>query len=130
MEDVLLRVEKLKKYFPITGGVFHKVVGQVKAVEDISFDIKKGETLGLVGESGCGKSTAGRSILRLQEKTSGNVYFEGTDIYKLKKKHLRELRLEMQIIFQDPYSSLNPRMSVGEIVGEALLDHGICSKKI
>lgn len=129
MEDVLLRVEKLKKYFPITGGVFHKVVGQVKAVEDISFDIKKGETLGLVGESGCGKSTAGRSILRLQEKTSGNVYFEGTDIYKLKKKHLRELRLEMQIIFQDPYSSLNPRMSVGEIVGEALLDHGICSKK-
>jgi len=129
MEDVLLRVEKLKKYFPITGGVFQKVVGQVKAVEDISFDIKKGETLGLVGESGCGKSTAGRAILRLQEKTSGNVYFEGNDIYKLKKKQLRELRLEMQIIFQDPYSSLNPRMSVGETVGEALLDHGICSKK-
>ncbi len=129
MEEVLLRVEKLKKYFPITGGVFQKVVGQVKAVEDISFDIKKGETLGLVGESGCGKSTAGRAILRLQEKTSGNVYFEGNDIYKLKKKQLRELRLEMQIIFQDPYSSLNPRMSVGDTVGEALLDHGICSKK-
>lgn len=129
MQEVLVKVEKLKKYFPITGGVLQRMVGQVKAVEDISFDIKKGETLGLVGESGCGKSTAGRAILRLQEKTSGNVFFEGRDIYKLKKKQLRELRLDMQIIFQDPYSSLNPRMSVGDTVGESLLDHGICSKK-
>jgi oligopeptide/dipeptide ABC transporter ATP-binding protein len=129
MAEELLRVENLKKYFPITGGVFQKVVGHVKAVEDISFDIKKGETLGLVGESGCGKSTAGRTILRLHEKTSGNVYFEDRDIYKLNKKELRKLRLDMQIIFQDPYSSLNPRMSIGDTVGEALLDHGICSKK-
>lgn len=128
MAEVLLKVDNLKKYFPITGGVFQKVVGHVKAVEDVSFEIKKGETLGLVGESGCGKSTAGRTILRLQEKTSGNVYFEGKDIFKLKKKELRDLRLEMQIIFQDPYSSLNPRMSIGDIVGEALLDRKICSK--
>jgi oligopeptide/dipeptide ABC transporter ATP-binding protein len=128
MAEVLLKVDNLKKYFPITGGVFQKVVGHVKAVEDVSFEIKKGETLGLVGESGCGKSTAGRTILRLQEKTSGNVYFEGKDIFKLKKKELRDLRLQMQIIFQDPYSSLNPRMSIGDIVGEALLDRKICSK--
>jgi oligopeptide/dipeptide ABC transporter ATP-binding protein len=128
MAEELLRVENLKKYFPITGGVFQKVVGNVKAVEDVSFTLNKGETIGLVGESGCGKSTCGRTILRLLEKTDGKVYFEGTDIHTLKKQEVRKLRTEMQIIFQDPYSSLNPRMTVGELVGEAVLDHGLCKK--
>jgi oligopeptide/dipeptide ABC transporter ATP-binding protein len=128
MSEVVLKVENLKKYFPIMGGVFQKVVGYVKAVDDVSFEVKKGETLGLVGESGCGKSTTGRTLLRLIEKTNGNVTFEDKDIYKLNKNEMREIRTKMQIIFQDPYSSLNPRMTVGEIVGEALLDHGLCSK--
>lgn len=128
-KETILKVEHLKKYFPITAGVFTKTIGNVKAVDDVSFEIKKGETFGLVGESGCGKSTTGRTILRLIEKTSGNVYFEGKDIYKMKKSELRKLRPEMQIIFQDPYSSLNPRMNVGQIVGEALLDHKMISPK-
>lgn len=128
MSEAILKVENLKKYFPITGGVFQRVVGNVKAVDDISFEINKSETLGLVGESGCGKSTAGRTALRLLEKTAGNVYFEGRDIYKLKKNEVRELRPKLQIIFQDPYSSLNPRMTIGEIIGEALIDHGMCTK--
>lgn len=129
MNETILKVEHLKKYFPITGGVFKKKIGDVKAVDDISIEIKKGETLGLVGESGCGKSTTGRTILRLHEKTSGKVIFEDKDIFGLNKKELREIRPRMQMIFQDPYSSLNPRMTVGEIVGEALLDHGYATKK-
>ena len=128
MEENILKVEHLKKYFPVTGGFFKKTVGYVKSVDDVSFEIKKGETFGLVGESGCGKSTTGRTILRLIEKTSGNVYFKDKDIYKLGKKELRDIRPRMQLIFQDPYSSLNPRMTVGEIVGEALIDHNLCSK--
>lgn len=128
MREALVKVQNLKKYFPITGGVFGRTVGNVKAVDDVSFEIQKGETLGLVGESGCGKSTTGRTLLRLMGKTSGNVYFEGKDLFKLKKRELRKLRPQMQIIFQDPYSSLNPRITIGETIGEALLDHGICSK--
>ncbi|MBI6874552.1 ABC transporter ATP-binding protein [Clostridium aciditolerans] len=128
MEKTMVKVEHLKKYFPITGGVFQRVVGHVKAVDDVSFEVKVGETLGLVGESGCGKSTTGRTLLRLIEKTNGNVFFNDRDIYKLNKNEMRKLRTKMQIIFQDPYSSLNPRMTVGEIVGEALLDHELCSK--
>lgn len=129
MSEEILRVENLKKYFPITGGVFQKTLGYVKAVDDISFTVKKGETVGLVGESGCGKSTTGRTILRLLEKTDGNVIYKGQDIFKFNRKQLRDLRTDLQIIFQDPYSSLNPRMNVEEIVGEALLDHKLCSKK-
>jgi oligopeptide/dipeptide ABC transporter ATP-binding protein len=128
-EEVIMKVEHLKKYFPITNGIFAKVSGYVKAVDDVSFEINKGETLGLVGESGCGKSTTGRTILRLLEKTEGNVYFKGKDIYKMKREELRKERTNMQIIFQDPYSSLNPRMTVEEIVGESLIDHGIANAK-
>jgi oligopeptide/dipeptide ABC transporter ATP-binding protein len=125
MSGTLVKVENLKKYFPIVKGVFSKTVGYVKAVDDVSFEIKKGETLGLVGESGCGKSTLGRTILRLLEKTDGNVFFQGHDLYNYKKEQLRKLRPKMQIIFQDPYSSLNPRMTVEHIIGESLIDHGI-----
>lgn len=128
MNEPLVKVENLKKYFPIRAGVFQKVVGNVKAVDGISLEIHKGETVGLVGESGCGKSTAGRTILRLLEKTEGSVTFDGKDIYNMKKEELRKLRPQMQIIFQDPYSSLNPRMTVGELVGEALEDHGLVPK--
>lgn len=127
-EETILKVENLKKYFPIKAGVVQKTVGYVKAVDDISFEINKGETLGLVGESGCGKSTTGRTILRLLEKTDGNVIFKGTDLHSLNKKQLRSLRPEMQIIFQDPYSSLNPRITIGEIIGEALLEHNLATK--
>lgn len=128
-EEVILKVDNLKKYFPIKSGVFSKTVGHVKAVDGVSFKINKGETLGLVGESGCGKSTTGRAVLRLFDKTSGNVYFEGENLFTLNKKELRDLRPKMQMIFQDPYSSLNPRLSVGELVGEALLNHKMCSKE-
>ena len=128
MSEALIKVENVKKYFPIRTGTFQKITGSVKAVDGISFEIKKGETLGLVGESGCGKSTLGRTIIRLIEKTGGNVYFEGKDLYKANKKELRDLRTQMQIIFQDPYSSLNPRLNVGQIVGEALIDHELCPR--
>jgi oligopeptide transport system ATP-binding protein len=125
MAQPLLQVKNLKKYFPIKGGIFSKTVGHVQAVDDISFDLYPGETVGLVGESGCGKSTAARTILRLIEPTGGEVFFEGQDILKLGKKPMRALRRQMQIIFQDPYASLNPRMTVASIVGEPLEIHRI-----
>ncbi len=124
-ETPLLEVKHLKKYFPIKGGVFSKTIGYVYAVDDVNFTLAKGETLGLVGESGCGKSTTGRTILRLIEPTDGELYFEGQDITKLEKSAMRALRREMQIIFQDPYASLNPRMTVGSIIGEPLEIHKI-----
>jgi oligopeptide transport system ATP-binding protein len=124
-EAPLLEVKHLKKYFPIKGGVFSKTIGYVYAVDDVNFTIARGETLGLVGESGCGKSTTGRTILRLIEPTEGALYFEGQDITKLEKSAMRALRREMQIIFQDPYASLNPRMTVGSIIGEPLEIHKI-----
>jgi oligopeptide transport system ATP-binding protein len=119
----LLEVNNLKKYFPIRGGIFSKVVGQVKAVDGISFTIKSGEILGLVGESGCGKTTAGRVVLGLMPPTGGEVRFDGTDIFSLSREDLRKTRRHMQIIFQDPYASLNPRMTVESIIGEPLHIH-------
>lgn len=124
----LIVVKNLKKYFPIKGGFLKRTVGHVRAVEDISFTIKKGETLGIVGESGCGKSTTGRTLLKLLEKTDGEVYYKGREIFSLPKNELIKLRTEMQIVFQDPYSSLNPRLTVAQIVGEALVEHGLAKK--
>lgn len=124
-EAPLLEVKHLKKYFPIKGGVFSKTIGYVYAVDDVNFTLASGETLGLVGESGCGKSTTGRTILRLIEPTDGELYFEGQNITELDKSAMRALRREMQIIFQDPYASLNPRMTVGSIIGEPLEIHKI-----
>src|SRR5256712_14060247 len=122
-ETALLQVKNLKKYFPIRGGLFSREVARVHAVDDVTFSILKGETLGLVGESGCGKSTTGRCILRLIEPTSGEVTFEGRNVTTLDKRSLRHLRRDMQIIFQDPYASLNPRLTAGAIIGEALVIH-------
>jgi oligopeptide transport system ATP-binding protein len=128
--EVILKVDNLVKHFPIMrGGIFRKQVGAVRAVDGISFDVRRGETLGLVGESGCGKSTTGRAILQLHRPTSGSVMFEGVDLVKLKGEDLRKMRRKMQMIFQDPYASLNPRMTVGEIIGEPLLVHNLASKK-
>ncbi|WP_103203232.1 ABC transporter ATP-binding protein [Herbinix hemicellulosilytica] len=123
--DYILEVRDLKKYFPIKTNVFAKQKGEVKAVDGVSFKIKRGTTMGLVGESGCGKSTVGRTILRLIEKTDGEVLFNGKDIFDINKKDLRKLRTDMQIIFQDPYSSLSPRLPIGEIIGEAVREHNI-----
>src|SRR5260370_10924111 len=128
-ETALLQVKNLKKYFPIRGGLFSREVARVHAVDDISFTIEKGETLGLVGESGCGKSTTWRCILRLIEPTSGEVTFQGQDVTPLAQRSLRHLRRDMQIIFQDPYASLNPRMTVGSIIGEALVIHKLAKHK-
>ncbi|MFW5992280.1 MAG: ABC transporter ATP-binding protein [Halanaerobiaceae bacterium] len=128
-EETLIEINNLKKYFPVKAGVFRKTVAYVKAVDDISFAINKGETMGLVGESGCGKSTAGRTILRLLEATSGEIWFDGRNILSLNKRELRSIRKEMQIIFQDPYASLNPRMTVAGIVGEALDIHNLTNSK-
>lgn len=128
-KENLLEVSHLKKYFPIKGGFFGGMTGQVKAVDDVSFSIKKGTTMGLVGESGCGKSTTGRTILRLIEKTDGTVLFNGEDISSYNKKQLRNLRTKMQIIFQDPYSSLSPRLPIGEIIGEAVREHHLVPKE-
>jgi oligopeptide transport system ATP-binding protein len=127
---VLLQVEKLVKHFPILKGIiFQKPVGAVHAVDGVSFNIYEGETLGLVGESGCGKSTTGRTILQIPRPTSGSVWFEGKDLTKLQGEELRRMRRKMQMIFQDPYASLNPRMTVGEIIGEPLLVHNISTTK-
>lgn len=128
-QEVILRVENLKKYFPIKGGFFSKTIGNVKAVDGVSLELRKGETLGIVGESGCGKSTTGRAILQLLKPTGGKVYFKDQDLSKLSKKEMRALRPKMQLIFQDPYSSLNPRMTVGQIIGEALIDHKMATKE-
>ena len=124
----LLQVLDLKKHFPITGGFLGRQVGAVKAVDGITFDIKQGETLGMVGESGCGKSTAGRAILLLHEPTSGQVLFKGDDLTQLSDKELRQRRPLMQMIFQDPYASLNPRHTVGKIVAEPLVINGVMKK--
>ena len=122
-EAALLEVSGLRKYFPVRGGLFGGVVNQVRAVEDVSFTIRKGETLGLVGESGCGKTTVGRMVLRLLEPTAGSVRFAGNDLRQLRGAELRRLRQRMQIIFQDPYSSLNPRLTVGDAIAEPLFVH-------
>ena len=123
--DVLVRVEGLKKYFPITRGIFQRHAGDVKAVDGIDLEIYRGETLGLVGESGCGKSTTGRTILQLYRPTAGKVYIEGVDLVDVKGGELRQMRRQMQMIFQDPYASLNPRMTVGGIIGEPLDIFGV-----
>ncbi|MCM3783790.1 ATP-binding cassette domain-containing protein [Neobacillus mesonae] len=125
MSEALLEVKSLKKYFPVKKGLLNRTVGYVKAVDDISLIIHEGETFGLVGESGSGKSTVGRTILRLHDKTEGEVKFRGKDLHNLSASELRLLRPKMQLIFQDPYSSLNPRIRVGDAIGEALLDHGL-----
>jgi oligopeptide transport system ATP-binding protein len=127
--EPLLKVKDLVKNFSITGGILSREVGRVHAVDGVSFEIGHGETLGVVGESGCGKSTTGRCILRLIEPTSGEIWFEGKDVMQLQGKALQALRRDMQIIFQDPYASLNPRMTVGAIIGEALVIHGLAKSR-
>jgi peptide/nickel transport system ATP-binding protein len=125
VSDTMLEVTNLKQYFPIKAGLMQRVVGHVKAVDGISFKIKRGKTMGLVGESGCGKTTVGKTVLRLNEKTSGEVLFFGIDIYMISRKEMRLIRPKLQIIFQDPYSSLSPRLPVSEIIGEAVKEHHI-----
>ncbi len=122
-QEYILQVKNLVKHFPIKAGLFGRVVGHVRAIDGISFSIKKGTTMGLVGESGCGKTTVGKTVLRLNDKTGGEVLFGGREVHSLNKEDLRALRPHMQIIFQDPYSSLSPRLPVGEIIGEAVREH-------
>lgn len=128
MAEPLLKVANLTKHFPIKSGILQRVTGHVRALDGISFSIEKGKTMGLVGESGCGKTTAGRTILRLYKPTAGSVEFGGHDIAKYSRSALRKIRPQMQIIFQDPYSSLSPRMPVGEIIGEAVREHRLVSQ--
>jgi len=129
MNKRLVEIENLKKYYPVTVGLLARHVADVKAVDGVSFYIMEGETLGLVGESGCGKSTLGRTLLRLEEPTAGRVLYRGSDIMRWDKRQLKELRKEVQMIFQDPQSSLDPRMTIGDSIGEALLIHGVGNEK-
>lgn len=128
LDDVLLDVRGLKEYFPVKTNIFGKVLQSLKAVDGVSFTVRKGETLGIVGESGCGKTTMGRTLLRLYPVTGGEVYFKGQDVTKLSDHEFDKLRPQMQMIFQDPYASLSPRLTVGEIIGEAALEHGMVDK--
>jgi oligopeptide/dipeptide ABC transporter ATP-binding protein len=128
-EHALLKVDKLCKYFSVKGGLFNREVAQVKAVNDVSFELKRGETLGLVGESGCGKTTLGRTLLRLLEPTSGKIFYNGQDITEFDYRTMKNMRRKMQIIFQDPYASLNPRMTVGSILSEPLNIHNLYTGK-
>lgn len=128
--NILVDVKNLRMYFPVFAGVMRRKITDVKAVDDVSFFIRKGETLGLVGESGCGKTTLGRCVLQLYKITSGKVTFEGTDLTKLHGEGLRKMRRNMQLIFQDPYASLDPRMTAGDIVGEPLLEHNLAKGKV
>lgn len=125
----MLVVQNLKTYFPVRSGVFQRISAWVKAVDDVSFTVKEGETFGLVGESGCGKTTVSRSILRLIPANGGSVFFDGQDVFNLRSNELKALRRNMQIVFQDPYSSLDPRMPVGDIIAESLLIHGMKDRK-
>lgn len=129
MANLLLKVEHLKKYFPIQSGILAKKSGEVKAVDDLSFEVYEGETLGIVGESGCGKSTTGRAIMRLLEPTSGKVTFDDVELTDLSNKEMRKMRRDIQMVFQDPYASLNPRHTVGKILEEPLIVHGIGKSK-
>ena len=129
MANLLLKVEHLKKYFPIQSGILAKKSGEVKAVDDLSFEVYEGETLGIVGESGCGKSTTGRAIMRLLEPTSGKVTFDDVELTDLSNKEMRKMRRDIQMVFQDPYASLNPRHTVGKILEEPLIVHGIGNSK-
>jgi oligopeptide transport system ATP-binding protein len=128
--NILLEVKNLKMHFPVTSGIiFQRAVAHIKAVDDITFDVRQGETLGLVGESGCGKTTTGRCILQLYRPTSGQITFEGQELTKLSTRQMRLMRRQMQVVFQDPFSSLNPRMTAGNIIGEPLVVHGLVKSK-
>ncbi len=129
MSDIILEAKNIKKYFPIKKGFFMREVGQVKAVEDVDFIVRRGETLGLVGESGCGKSTLGRTLIRLYEPTAGEIKFDGSDFLKLSGSALRQKRRDIQMIFQDPYSSLDPRMTVGQVIEQPFIIHGLLEKR-